>query len=877
MGKTRNTGKLATQIQFDNSNNLVIGNSTSSSFNTSGSVNAIGGITGSIFGIGDPTSFSASISSDLVNLESKSASVDISISNINNVTSSNLARLSNLETKSASVDISITNINSITASNIARLNNLETKSASVDISVSSLNTFSASNGNTSLNLKTGSYATTGSNTFFGTQTYSGSVYIANDLIVQGSSSIQYISASSVSIGTNIVQLNTANPSVRFAGLTVIDSGSIGGSGSFLYDSVEDEFIFVHRGNGTNVTSSHFIMGPETFDNLGNETYLTCNILTKGTGKEHLVDSCIFDNGTTTCIKNNLVGTGTMSGTTIYGSTAVCSPVGKFTTCIDAGSGNFSGALQGDYLVVGTTAATSGGLRLGTQVAIRARNVANTANIPLIESTATDGVSVSNGALIITCTGRVGIGQTAPGVQLSVGGQSEQWQLGVATLCGTSGALIGSPSANILAFGNWAGTERMRIDASGNVGIGTCVPSQQLSFGMLTNSATRTYTTDNQGTLSFYNLTTGNLEAYLDIASVRTGNDDTLGGANIRFLTQTVCSITSACERMRITSSGQVAIGATSNFNNFTIKSSSDTITSGGLSFQSRTAVTNYIAMGLNSCNDFEIQTWTAPSWITRMYIKNDGNIGIGTTSPSQKLHIASSSNPYIRIDDTGVNSEGGVIMQPTGYNAKGGLTLNFSNGEFKLFTGETNNGYFQTFYTNGVERMRITACGGVVIGSCLAAPTGAENGWWVKTPNETRAYFSSTTEALAINRYGSTGIMLAFDYIGSGKGNISTNGSAISYNTTSDYRLKEDLKEVSGLDKISAIKVYDFKWKSNDNRMDGVLAHELQQILPYAVIGEKDAEQMQGVDYSKLVPILIKGMQEQQCTINLLKSCAGIV
>ena len=77
--------------------------------------------------------------------------------------------------------------------------------------------------------------------------------------------------------------------------------------------------------------------------------------------------------------------------------------------------------------------------------------------------------------------------------------------------------------------------------------------------------------------------------------------------------------------MRITSSGQVAIGATSNFNNFTIKSSSDTITSGGLSFQSRTAVTNYIAMGLNSCNDFEIQTWTAPSWITRMYIKNDGN------------------------------------------------------------------------------------------------------------------------------------------------------------------------------------------------------------------------------------------------------------
>jgi hypothetical protein len=203
----------------------------------------------------------------------------------------------------------------------------------------------------SLENKTGSLATTGSNSFYGTQVFSGSVFIANDLVVQGSSSIQYISASSVSIGTNIVQLNTANPSVRFAGLTIIDSGSIGGSGSFLYDSVHDEFVFVHRGNGTNVTSSHFVLGPETYDSLGNETYLTCNIITKGTGKEHLVDSCIFDNGTTTCIKNNLVGTGTITGTTIYGSTAVCSPVGKFTSCIDAGSATFSNSLTVDYAAV----------------------------------------------------------------------------------------------------------------------------------------------------------------------------------------------------------------------------------------------------------------------------------------------------------------------------------------------------------------------------------------------------------------------------------------------------------------------------------------------------------------------------------------------
>jgi len=226
-------------------------------------------------------------------------------------------RLSNLETKSASVDISVSNINSFTASNgITSLNSFtasqDTKNTTLGSYTGSIDTkwTSISNVTSSLIAKTGSYATTGSNSFYGTQVFSGSVYIANDLVVQGSSSIQYISASSVSIGTNIIQLNTANPSVRFAGLTMIDSGSVGGSGSFLYDSLQDEMIFVHRGNGSNVTSSHFVLGPETYDSLGNELYLTANRLTKGTGKEHLVDSCIYEN-------SGSVGIGTSSPAANY--------------------------------------------------------------------------------------------------------------------------------------------------------------------------------------------------------------------------------------------------------------------------------------------------------------------------------------------------------------------------------------------------------------------------------------------------------------------------------------------------------------------------------------------------------------------------------
>ncbi len=103
---------------------------------------------------------------------------------------------------------------------------------------------------------------------------------------------------------------------------------------------------------------------------------------------------------------------------------------------------------------------------------------------------------------------------------------------------------------------------------------------------------------------------------------------------------------------------------------------------------------------------------------------------------------------------------------------------------------------------------------------------------------------------------------------GSEVGTIVINAGGVAYNTTSDYRLKEDLRDFNGLEKVSAIKVYDFKWKNLDERTNGVLAHELAEVLPYAVSGVKDALNHEGnieaqsVDYSKLTPVLVKAIQE---------------
>ena len=64
----------------------------------------------------------------------------------------------------------------------------------------------------------------------------------------------------------------------------------------------------------------------------------------------------------------------------------------------------------------------------------------------------------------------------------------------------------------------------------------------------------------------------------------------------------------------------------------------------------------------------------------------------------------------------------------------------------------------------------------------------------------------------------------------------------------------------------------DFEFKQSKLRMYGVIAHELQEVIPYAVFGEKDAEQMQGVDYSKIVPILIKSIQELEARLKTLEN-----
>jgi hypothetical protein len=147
-------------------------------------------------------------------------------------------------------------------------------------------------------------------------------------LTASTSSILYISSSTLNVDTNLITVNANNPSVRYGGLAVIDSGSSPQrSGSILFDSTNNQWIFVHQNTGGAVTSSVFIQGPQTFNNVGNETTLTTNKIPKATGGdlgEHIGDSNITDTGTTIQLGANTQITGSLIVTSsmVIGSTSL---------------------------------------------------------------------------------------------------------------------------------------------------------------------------------------------------------------------------------------------------------------------------------------------------------------------------------------------------------------------------------------------------------------------------------------------------------------------------------------------------------------------------------------------------------------------------
>lgn len=250
----------------------------------------------------------------------------------------------------------------------------------------------------------------------------------------------------------------------------------------------------------------------------------------------------------------------------------------------------------------------------------------------------------------------------------------------------------------------------------------------------------------------------------------------------------------------------------------------------------------------------------------RMRITSGGNVGIGETNPAYKLDVKSSAfnvanfnSTYGQMAISFANS--GTIFSQIGSGNSVTATAAFDDLGFGT-AGLNKNIVFATG-SSYLERMRITSGGEVLVNTTSSLADGVTM----------QTHISSDNFCLGLSTAsGASKQPLRFVNGTTAVGSVTTTTTTTSYNMVSDYRLKKDYKIFKGLDKILQLKMYDFAWNSDESRMFGGIAHEIQEIVPQAVTGEKDAKEMQSVDYSKLVPILVQAIQELKQEIEILKN-----
>ena len=236
-------------------------------------------------------------------------------------------------------------------------------------------------------------------------------------------------------------------------------------------------------------------------------------------------------------------------------------------------------------------------------------------------------------------------------------------------------------------------------------------------------------------------------------------------------------------------------------------------------------------------------------------IANGGSVGIGTTSGNETLNV----NGAIGVSGASAAFGGGVeraLMDYTGSVVRFGH-VNGASGSAKPVT----------FLVAGGEKARLDASGNFFVGG---TSENAEGSFSVR-PNTTNG-----AALVQFNRASTTATSqpLVFYNGGSGVGFISYTNTGTTYNTGSDRRLKSNIQDAaSASDKIDAIQVRQFDWNADDSHQDyGLIAQELQPIEPMAVTGDADSDEMMGVDYSKLVPMLIKEIQELRSRVAALEA-----
>jgi len=274
---------------------------------------------------------------------------------------------------------------------------------------------------------------------------------------------------------------------------------------------------------------------------------------------------------------------------------------------------------------------------------------------------------------------------------------------------------------------------------------------------------------------------------------------------------------------------------------------------------------------------------------TALTVNASQKVGIGTSSPTGKLEINGSDGALFAMRTTGdtsgqvmgtqyLNNSGAVTAQTfaTGDSSSSSIFRIKAIGSIDLIGGDIG-------VTGASPDFRIDSSGNLLINNTGASPL---NSGRVRIYNDTaqdalKTYQATSGTTALWSRIDHTASYFAvFNYNGSTVGTITTNGSATAYNTSSDHRLKENVTaDWDATTRLKQLNPVRFNFIADaDTTVDGFLAHEVQSVVPEAITGthnEVDADGnpvYQGIDQAKLVPLLVKTIQELEARITALEN-----
>jgi hypothetical protein len=649
-------------------------------------------------------------------------------------------------------------------SNITRISALEVASGSAQSQLSALQA------------QTGSYATTGSNTFVGNQTITGSIFGSGSLTINGcitatgqivaqTINVQQVTSSIVySCGSNVFGCAISNTQQLTGSVGITGSLSVNGVSAVVGTGTTN---YLPKFTGASTIGDSIIQ--ESSSNIGIGVSPSYKLDVNGIGQFR--DDIRFSTtnssiGYTDALRFVQLGVDTrltLSGGNLgLGVTPSAWTTSSGRRAIEVGAlGNaLFGAGSSDIRVLSNVYVNTSNQRTYANNGLAGEyQIGDGVHIWYTAPSGTANCAISfTQAMTLTAAGSLGVGTPTPPTKFAVKDGTDtviqyyasgaDGYLGMGNEAGSIGGA--SKSFNLLTGTQFtfstAATERMRITSGGNVGIGTTSPGQLLTVYQDTNGDARiSLNNPNTGASArtfLYAITTGNrYVGMLAYGANATGTTYGLSNASLGILEaggdisnllisspSTIVFGANNSERMRITSGGNVGIGTTSpgqllhvaGFTRTHGISLNDGTVAGFIGYEKQWLGTGSNDVAIASEGGNNIRFYTNGGTDVRMIINTSGNVGIGTTSPSQLLTVEGSTTEVLSV---GTSSQK-LFFRPDG----GGVMISTSTnqaGEGIYFGNASDFMYFQTAST---ERMRITSGGNVSIGCGINATFNNGNG-----------------------------------------------------------------------------------------------------------------------------------------------------